>query len=126
MATPKSKTSSNAAVIDTSSKNGFNPERESVFNAFRQWGYIEADLDPLGFLRPRVAPELQLEGEDAREARSIYSSTIGVEINHIYAPERRRWIYQRMESPAAGSAVTDNNQQRILNLPFHAYCVEQR
>src|ERR1700688_22289 len=89
MPTPKSKTSSGAsAVISPSANNGSNPERESVFNAFRQWGYLEGDLDPLGFLRPRPTPELQIEGEYAREARSIYSSTIGVEINHIYAPER--------------------------------------
>ena len=25
-------------------------ERERVFDLFRQWGYLEADLDPLGFL----------------------------------------------------------------------------
>src|ERR1035441_8560557 len=97
--TPISKTSnggSGAAVIETS--NGSNLERERVFNAFRQWGYLEGDLDPLGFLRPRVAPELRLEDEYAREARAIYSSTTGVEINHIYAPDRRQWIYQQMES----------------------------
>src|SRR5271155_5334864 len=120
MATPKSKVSS-AAIVAPSPNNGTNPERERVFNAFRQWGYLEADLDPLGFLRPRVAPELQIEGEYAREARAIYSSTIGVEINHIYNPERRRWIYEQMESPSQGYEVTDSEvpkkaQQRILDL----------
>src|SRR5271155_5598699 len=124
MATPKSKVSS-AAIVAPSPNNGTNPERERVFNAFRQWGYLEADLDPLGFLRPRIAPELQIEGEYAREARAIYASTIGVEINHIYAPERRRWIYEQMESPAQGFEVTDSevaesevpkkDQNRILD-----------
>src|SRR6202051_5086860 len=113
MATPKSRTSTGtAAVVDASGNNGSNPERERIFNAFRQWGYLEGDLDPLGFLRPRIAPELQLEGEYAREARAIYSSTIGVEINHIYAPERRRWIYQRMESPSQGFEVTEKDTKR--------------
>ncbi len=136
MAIPKSKVSSgSAAVIDISAKNGSNPERESVFNAFRQWGYLEGDLDPLGFLRPRATPELQIEGEYAREARSIYSSTIGIEINHIYSPERRRWIYERMESPApesevtdsevTDSEVTDKDQQRILDLLIRADVFEQ-
>src|SRR5260370_25862109 len=126
MAIPKSKVSSgSAAVIDISAKNGSNPERESVFNAFRQWGYLEGDLDPLGFLRPRATPELQIEGEYAREARSIYSSTIGIEINHIYSPERRRWIYERMESPTpesegTDSSVTKTSQQRILDLLIRA------
>ena len=126
MATPKSKTQSgSAALIDTSPNNGANPERERVFGAFRQWGYLEADLDPLGFLRPRVAPELQLQSEYAREARAIYSSTIGVEINHIYAPERRRWIYERMESPSQGFEVTEKDQQRILDLLIRADVSEQ-
>ena len=42
--TPKSKTS--VAVVDRASNNGSNPERERVFNAYRHWGYLEADLDP--------------------------------------------------------------------------------
>ncbi len=126
MATQKSKTSNGGArtaVVDP--PNGSNPERESVFNAFRQWGYLEGDLDPLGFLRPRPTPELQIEGEYAREARAIYSSTIGVEINHIYAPERRRWIYEQMEAPAPDSEVTEKDQQRILDLLIRADIFEQ-
>src|SRR6202051_2055558 len=126
MPTSKSKTSSGAsAVISPSANNGSNPEREAVFNAFRQWGYLEGDLDPLGFLRPRPTPELQINSEYAREARAIYSSTIGVEINHIYAPERRRWIYERMESPSQGFEVTEKDQQRILELLIRADVFEQ-
>ena len=122
--TPKSKTSnggSGAALAETS--NGSSPERERVFSAYRQWGYLEGDLDPLGFLRPRETPELEHNGEFAREARVIYSSTIGVEINHIYAPERRRWIYDRMES--TDSEVTEKDQQRILDLLTRADIFEQ-
>src|SRR4030081_223182 len=112
MATPKSKTSSgSAAVIDNSANNGSNQERERVFEAFREWGYLEGDLDPLGFLRPRPHPSLQIESEDAREARAIYSSTIGIEINHISDPERRNWIYQRMESEHP-----EEDRQRIPGL----------
>src|ERR1700680_3688944 len=119
--TPKSKASnggSSAAVIETSTSS--NPERERVFNAYRQWGYLEGDLDPLGFLRPRNTPELEHEGEYAREARAIYSSTIGVEINHIYSPERRRWIYEQMESEPK-----KEDQQRILDLLIRADIFEQ-
>ena len=63
---------SKSGVAKAAHKNGHsasvNLERESVFNAFRQFGYLEGDLDPLGFLPPRSTPELQLEGEYAREA----------------------------------------------------------
>ena len=108
--TPKAKNSNggSAAVIETTASN---PERDRVFANYRQYGYLEGDLDPLGFLRPRLTPELDREGDYAREARAIYSSTIGVEINHIYSPVRRQWIYERMESPAP-----KEDQQRILDL----------
>jgi 2-oxoglutarate dehydrogenase E1 component len=126
MATSKSQTSSGgAAVAETSSNHSENLERERIFNSFRNWGYLEGDLDPLGFLRPRPTPELQIDDEYGREARAIYSSTIGVEINHIYRPERRRWIYQRMESPSQGFEVTEQDQQRILDLLIRADVFEQ-
>src|SRR5579859_2505600 len=121
MPSPKSKT----ALLDQSANNGSNPDRERVFSTYRQWGYLEGDLDPLGFLRPREAPELEKEGDYAREARAIYSSTIGVEINHIYSPERRRWIYDRMESPSQGFEVTEKDQARILDLLTRADIFEQ-
>jgi 2-oxoglutarate dehydrogenase E1 component len=124
---PKSKYSNGAAgaaVVETS-PNKTNPEREAVFNAFRQWGYLEGDLDPLGFLRPRPTPELQIESEYSAEARAIYSSTIGVEINHIYAPERRRWVYEQMESPSQGFEITEKDQRRILDLLIRADVFEQ-
>src|ERR1700691_5528559 len=54
MPTPKAKVST--AIIE--SNNGSNSAREAVFNPFRQWGYLEGDLDPLNFLRPRPTPEL--------------------------------------------------------------------
>src|ERR1039458_3063069 len=123
MATPKSKTftgATAAALIDTPPNNGANPERERVFSALRQWGYLEGDLDPLGFLRPRPTVELQIDSEFTSEARAIYSSTIGVEINHIYAPERRRWIYEQMESEPP-----QEDQQRILDLLIRADVFEQ-
>src|ERR1700733_6249288 len=127
MATQKSKTltSDTAALVAHSDNNGSNPERERVFNAYRQYGYLEGDLDPLGFLRPRPTVELPGDSEYAREARAIYSSTIGVEINHINAPERRRWIYEQMESPSQGFEVTEENHQRILDLLIRADVFEQ-
>jgi 2-oxoglutarate dehydrogenase E1 component len=126
--TQKSKTSNGRSATATAlaeTTNGSNAERERVFDAYRQWGYLEGDLDPLGFLPPRPTPELQIDSEYTREARAIYSSTIGVEINHIYAPERRRWIYERMESPAQGYEVTERDQARILDLLIRADVFEQ-
>src|SRR5215469_16539102 len=121
---PKTKTPS-TVLTPTNGAGPSNSERDRIFAAYRQWGYLEGDLDPLGFLRPRPTPELEAEGEYAREARAIYSSTIGVEINHIYSPERRRWIYERLELPDQGFEVTENDQQRILELLTRADIFEQ-
>ena len=119
------KSKPSGAVLDGAANNGSNPDRERIFAAYRQWGYLEGDLDPLGFLRPRQTPELEREGEYAHEARAIYSSTIGVEINHIYSPDRRQWIYDRMESPSQGFEVTEEDQIRILDLLTRADIFEQ-
>jgi 2-oxoglutarate dehydrogenase complex dehydrogenase (E1) component-like enzyme len=46
-------------------------DTERVFEAYRRWGYLSADLDPLGFLAPIGHPELPTEGEDAAAARKF-------------------------------------------------------
>src|SRR5262245_17751242 len=58
-------------------------ERERVFEAFRRWGYLQADLDPLGFLKPLASPDLDFNGEIAKEARRHYCGTIGVDFMHL-------------------------------------------
>jgi len=75
------------------------PGRERILDAFRRWGYLEANLDPLGFLEPLKSPDLDFSGPDADAARAIYSGTIGADFMHLVQPERRRWIADRMESP---------------------------
>src|ERR1043166_286213 len=75
-------------------------DRERIFESFRRWGYLEASLDPLGFLEPLKSPELDFSGPNADAARQIYSGTIGADFMHLVQPERRRWIAERMESPA--------------------------
>jgi 2-oxoglutarate dehydrogenase E1 component len=97
-----------------------NSERERVFDAFRHWGYLEADLDPLGFLRPHTQPDLQIEGEFAHEARHFYCGTIGVEFMHITDGERRRWIQERMETEPGPV-----EQQRVLDFLIRADVFEQ-
>jgi 2-oxoglutarate dehydrogenase E1 component len=97
-----------------------NGDRERIFDLFRQWGYLEADLDPLGFFRPQPQPELQIEGEAAREARAIYCGTVGVEFMHISDPERRRWIQERLEGEPAPV-----DHKRILDLLVRCDAFEQ-
>jgi 2-oxoglutarate dehydrogenase E1 component len=108
-------TGTSAAVLDAP-----NGERERVFDAFRRWGYLEADLDPLGFLRPVPHSDLRIDSSFAQEAQRIYCGTIGVEFMHITDPARRRWIEERME---ASPPVVD--QKRALDLLIRADLFEQ-
>jgi 2-oxoglutarate dehydrogenase E1 component len=101
-----------------------NCEREYVFGLFRQFGYLEADLNPLGLMPPQPHPDLRFdadtENEWAREARRIYCGSVGVEFMHIADPERRQWIQERIE---AGPATAD--RERALDLLMRADLFEQ-
>jgi 2-oxoglutarate dehydrogenase E1 component len=96
-------------------------ERERVFDTFRRWGYLEANLDPLGLFEPLKHPDLEgLTGEAAEEARRIYCGTVGADFMHLLEPDRRRWIIERLEAPAAPV-----NQRKILERLIRADLFEQ-
>jgi len=95
-------------------------ERDRIFEPFRRWGYLEADLDPLGFLASQPHPELQVEGELAREARAAYCGTVGLEFGHIADPERRRWLQAKLEGPQP-----EVDQQHVLEQLIRADLFEQ-
>ena len=97
-----------------------NYERERVFGLFRQYGYLEAELNPLGLLPPQPHPDLQIDNEWAREARRIYCASVGLEFMHIADPVRRRWIQERIE---AEPAAVDH--ERALDLLLRADLFEQ-
>jgi 2-oxoglutarate dehydrogenase E1 component len=73
-------------------------EKDRVLDAFRRWGYLQADLDPVGHLQPQHQPELELSGETADHARRVYSTKVGAEFMHISEPEKRRWIAEQLEA----------------------------
>jgi len=99
-----------------------NPERERVFDAFRRWGYLQANLDPLGqHLQPVPIPELDITGTYAEEARRVYCGTVASEFMHILDPEKRRWIQNRIENDAPAPV----DQKRILDLLVRADEFEQ-
>src|SRR6202046_288040 len=73
-------------------------ERETIFDIFRRWGYLQASLDPLGqYLAPEPFPTPAPESEVAKEARGYYCGTIAAEFMHIPIPEQRQWLQERIE-----------------------------
>jgi 2-oxoglutarate dehydrogenase E1 component len=99
-------------------------QQSRVWDAFRRWGYLQANLDPLGDLQPVELPELDVQGAEADAARKIYCGSIGAEFMHIPDPERRRWIEERMESEAP-EPDRAQNQKRILDALVRADIFEQ-
>ncbi|MGC2160982.1 MAG: 2-oxoglutarate dehydrogenase E1 component [Silvibacterium sp.] len=98
--------------------------REQIFDAFRRWGYLQAQLDPLGqYLLPVETAELDFAGPDADAARRYYCGTVGAEFMHLPSAEQRAWIAERQETDAL--AVDEARRQRILELLTRADIFEQ-
>lgn len=95
-------------------------EQERIFLVFRQWGYLQANLDALGRLRSEPDPELKISGEAAKLAHSYYCGSIGVEFTHIPQAERRRWIQEQMERTPPGE-----DRHRILDRLLKAELFEE-
>jgi len=95
-------------------------ERERVFDLFRHWGYLEADLDPLSFFQPVLHPDLQIDTDFAQEARRAYCGSVGLEFMHISDPERRRWLQEHIE----GDPVSVD-QSHVLDQLVRADLFEQ-
>jgi 2-oxoglutarate dehydrogenase E1 component len=105
--------------------------RDTTFDLFRRWGYLQASLDPLGQLLPPqpfpVPDPIQdppdEDSPDAQEARRIYCSSIGAEFMHIPSAEKRAWIQQRLESEPDPAATIP--PARILTSLIRADLFEQ-
>ncbi len=93
--------------------------QDRIWDSFRRWGYLQANLDPLGELEPVPMPELDVFGAEAEAARRCYCGSIGAEFMHIPDRERRLWVQERMESEAA-----EPDRARILELLIRAEVFE--
>lgn len=102
--------------------------KQDILEAYRRWGYLQANLDPLGaHLHPVTHPELPTEGDGVEDARRAYAGTLCVEMAHIPEPERRAWIARRMEAPpaAAGTGQNGEDRRRLLDGLVRAETFEQ-
>jgi 2-oxoglutarate dehydrogenase E1 component len=99
---------------------GARETQERAWDAFRRWGYLQANLDPLGGLKPVAMTELDVSGAAADEARRVYCGSIGAEFMHIPDREKRLWVQERMEAEAP-----EPDRQRILELLVRAEVFEQ-
>ena len=107
--------------LESHPANLFISQRDQVFDAFRRWGYLQANLDPLGqYLLPAPVPELNFDGEAAEEAKGYYCGSVGVEFMHLPDAARREWIQERMEQTTPAP-----DQRQILERLIQADLFEQ-
>ena len=119
---------------------------------YRVRGHLLADLDPLGFQKKPVIPELDPLFYGFREAdmdrvfacdrslestgrlplreliarlQNTYSRTIGVQFTHIDDIESRNWLQQRMESTQNRAELSRAEQIRILTRLSDAVVFEE-
>ncbi|KAL6740878.1 hypothetical protein Aduo_014186 [Ancylostoma duodenale] len=106
---------------------GMRPEdsqRVHLINAFRRYGYLQAQLDPLGLQAEKDVPELNpevyglsphdaLPGKDlslndlAEQLRLIYCGPMAIEFMHINNWEERQWLAQNFENAVADELRND-------------------
>src|SRR5579862_5429703 len=89
--------------------------QERIWDAFRRWGYLQANLDPLGDFEGTSMPELDIAGPEAEAARRVYCGSIGAEFMHMADRERRQWVQEQMEAEPA-----ETDRARTLDLLVRA------
>jgi 2-oxoglutarate dehydrogenase E1 component len=92
----------------------------TVLDAYRRWGYLQADLDWLGRIEPLAHPELDVDSPGVDQARAWYCGTLAAEFMHIPDPERRRWVQAAMEKE-----VAEPPREHVLDLLIRAATFEE-
>jgi len=87
---------------------------EDLAALFRRWGFLAADLDPLGRLTPVLHPELEAAIRRAPRAaaerlRALYCGPIGADFMRLLDPARCRFVIEALEA-----APPAPNRARIL------------
>ncbi len=111
-----------------------------LVHAFRVYGHLKADIDPLGLMKRPPHPELSpsyygfttadydrpihLEGTLGLETANLrqlldtchktYCGKIGVEYMHMMEPEEKEWFEHRIEAGLNKTDFTDEGKKAIL------------
>ena len=101
-------------------------ERERVFDQFRRWGYLDANLYPFGGPIAGGYPEIRIEGALAQEARRLYCGSIGAEFMHLPQPERREWVQEQMENPPSQEIDRRWLTERLLQADLFEQILQTR
>jgi 2-oxoglutarate dehydrogenase E1 component len=79
------------------------------------YGFTEADMDRPIFIDRMLGLETATLREILQIVRRTYCATIGVEYMHIYHPEQKLWIQERIEGRDKEVSFTREGKRAILN-----------
>ncbi len=84
---------------------------DPLADAYRRWGYLQADLDPMGRIEPYEHPDVadaraMSSASDVNAWRSVYCAKIGFEFMHMVERDRVDWMREVIE---AGPPKPDRN-----------------
>ena len=140
--------SAHAAPAATASADAaFQAKVDRLVTAYREYGHLRADLDPLALTRraERLAPatfglseadldrpcadpegrrDLTLRGLIAR-LEETYCRTLGVELAHMHDADLRGWLEQRMERTRNRVSLEPDVKKRLLEKIVEAETLEQ-
>ena len=101
-------------------------ERERTFDLFRQWGYLEANLNPFGGPIGGGLPDLRMKGAAAEQASRIYCGSVGFEFMHLPNRERREWLQKKIENPSPLSVDRRWLTERLLQADLFEQILQTR
>jgi len=135
-----------ANVVVQTSGSGHEHQQEKIIDlisAYRSFGHLRANIDPLGLYQGKHHPTLELSyygftdtdlnktydvgsfaglnkqtatlNEIQQALRKIYCGSIGIEYAHIWELEELEWIQQRMEKNWNNFSLTKDEKLLVLN-----------
>ena len=77
---------------------------QSELDLIRNYGYLNANLDPLGRLPNFKDARVEaLSSVEAKRLKDIYCNSIGVESVHITDPEIKNWLHSELEKESSSA-----------------------
>src|SRR5215467_1357512 len=103
-------------------------ERERVWDIFRRWGYLDANLNPFGGPIAGGYPAIReiVPQDAAQDARRIYCGSIGAEFMHLPQQDRREWIQGQMEHAPAQKVDRRWLAERLLQADLFEQILQTR
>lgn len=111
-------------------QNQSTPNIESIQNAFRTFGHLASNLDPLGLKKPHFHEALQnaisqskgLE-QEIQSLQSAYCGNIGYEISHVKNITEYNWLIENIENNTL--SLTEEEKINAYEQMFRAESFEQ-